>query len=109
MVLYLVSSQLNSQVSQYLAGIRHILGIKVAFASPQEISFDDFLSSIASQRFPRVDHQVSSKPVSSRVNSFKAYSQSPGHSCELIMLLCENTFVSQSYPFHDSLGFFSSI
>ena len=57
-VLYLVSSQLDSRFSQYLAGIRHILGIKVTFASPREISFDDFVALVAGPKLSRENNQV---------------------------------------------------
>ena len=104
-VLYLVSSQLDSKFSQYFAGFRHILGIKVVFASPQEISFDDFVASIASPNSSSVNHKVSSGSIDVRARFFKAYEQSLEYSYELKIFSCKNALVSQSYPFHDSLGY----
>ena len=104
-VLYLVSSQLDSRFSQYLAGIRHILGIKVTFASPREISFDDFVALVAGPKLSRENNQVFLESIDLGLRFSKAYTQSLEYSSELKMLSCENAFVSQTYPFHDSLGY----
>ena len=104
-VLYLVSSQLDLKSSQYFAGIRHILGIKVVFASPREISFDDFVASVVSPRPSKADHRFFSESIDLGVRFLRAYTQSLDCSCGLKILSCENAFVSQAYPFHDSLGY----
>ena len=101
-VLWLVSAKLSPNFSQYLAGIKHILGVKTIFSVPKEISYEEFLLLINSNFSCRERVGAASSDV--KAHCSKAYTESPGHSSDLRMLVSKDAFVSKYYPFHDSFG-----